>query len=185
MLSQETGNGFVEIWGPIDDISEDLEAQYAKYRMLLTDQALTISNPVNGKVVFEKTCGSCHQMYGKGGKLGPDITGSNRTNLDYLLTNMLEPNAEIQDDYKMVVVTLRDGRTYLGNIASETERQLTLRVVGQDQVVLNKSEIQSREQTPNSMMPMGLLQSLSDQEVLDLVSYLQTTEDVQSLSSAE
>ena len=115
-----------------------------------------------------------HKMYGDGGILGPDITGSNRTNIDYLLSNILDPSAEIQDDYKMVMVTTRDGRTYVGNIASENERTLTLRVVGQNSVLINKSNIQSREGSELSMMPEGIFANLTDQEVLNLVAYLMT-----------
>ncbi|RYD87428.1 MAG: c-type cytochrome, partial [Sphingobacteriales bacterium] len=120
----------------------------------------------------------CHKMYGEGGSIGPDITGSNRGNVDYLLSNILNPSGEIQDDYKMVVVTTRDGRTYSGNVSGENERQLTLRVVGQDAVVLNKSDVQSREVTPNSMMPTGLLDALTEDEVIDLVAFLRTTAPV-------
>lgn len=177
-LRRVMGNGFVEIWGPIDDISSDLEAQYAKYRSLLSAEALKSGDLLHGKAIFKKTCSPCHQIHGEGGSLGPDLTGSNRTNVNYLLTNLMEPDAEIQDDYKMVVVTVRDGRTYLGNVANETDRQLVLKVVGQDRVVINKSEIQSREETPNSMMPAGLLNTLTDQEVLDLVTYLKTLEEL-------
>ncbi len=128
--------------------------------------------------MYDSLCGVCHKMYGDGGILGPDITGSNRTNIDYLLSNILDPSAEIQDDYKMVMVTTRDGRTYAGNIASENERTLTLRVVGQDSVLINKSNIQSREVSELSMMPEGIFANLTDQEVLNLVAYLMTTRQV-------
>ena len=128
--------------------------------------------------MYDNLCGACHKMYGNGGILGPDITGSNRTNIDYLLSNILDPSAEIQDDYKMVMVTTRDGRTYAGNIASENERTLTLRVVGQDSVLINKSNIQSREGSELSMMPEGIFANLTDKEVLNLVAYLMTTRQV-------
>ena len=177
-LRRVVGSGFVEVWGPIDELSSDQRANYTQYKALLTDQALADANPAEGRTIFQRTCGPCHKMYGEGGTLGPDITGSNRTNVDYLLNNVLDPSGEIQDDYKMVVVTTRDGRTYVGNVANENERQLTLRVVGQDAVVINQSEIQSQEETPNSMMPPGLFSTLTDAEVLDLVAYLQTTEPV-------
>ena len=124
--------------------------------------------------MYDVQCGVCHKMYGSGGILGPDITGSNRTNIDYLLSNILDPSAEIQDDYKIVMVTTRDGRTYVGNIASENERTLTLRVVGQDSVLISKSNIQSREGSELSMMPEGIFANLTDQEVLNLVAYLTT-----------
>ena len=117
-------------------------------------------------------------MYGEGGVIGPDLTGSNRANLEYLLSNVLTPNAEVQDAYKMVVVTTRDGRTHSGNVVSETDRQLTLRVVGRDPVVLSKADIQSRETTAASLMPPGLFDTLTDREVADLVAYLRTVEQV-------
>lgn len=178
-LRRVVGSGFVEVWGPIDHVAMD-EAAYARYRNLLTDQAVASANPVKGRQIFLNTCGSCHKMYGEGGNIGPELTGSNRANLDYLLGNILDPSAEIQDDYKMVVVTTRDGRTYVGNVAKEAERQLTLRVVGQDAVIINKADIQSREVNPASMMPTGLLDPLSEAEVKDLVAFLRTTAPVKT-----
>jgi putative membrane-bound dehydrogenase-like protein len=178
-LRRVVGSGFVEIWGPIDQLpTAEMAAEYTKYRNLITEQAIAGANAPRGRVLFQRTCGGCHKMYGEGGSIGPDITGSNRANLDYLLSNILDPSGEIQDDYKMVVVTTRDGRTYAGNVAGENERQVTLRVVGQDAAVINKSDIQSREETPVSMMPPGLFKTLTDAEVLDLVRYLRTTEQV-------
>ncbi len=179
-LRRVVGNGFVEVWGPIDELSGNKSAALQKYTALLTTDALTRANLTNGRTLFDRTCGACHQMYGEGGEIGPDITGSNRTNLDYLLSNIIDPSGVIQDDYKMVVVTTRDGRTFAGNVAAENDRQLTLRVVGQDPVVLSKSDIQSREVTPNSMMPEGLLSTLSDEAVIDLVAYLQSSTQVPS-----
>ena len=165
------GSGFVEIWGPIDDRPRD-NKEFVKYQQLLTPEAEKSADLNHGKQVFMNTCGACHQMFNEGGNIGPDLTGSNRSNLDYLLFNILTPSAEIQEDYKMMVVTTRDGRTYTGNLVSENQRQITMRVVGQNDVVLNKSSIQSREVTDMSMMPQGLLNNLSQKEVIDLLSYL-------------
>lgn len=172
-LRRVVGSGFVEIWGPIDDIPSDAKA-YDKYRTILTENALASANIKKGALLFQRTCGSCHKMYGKGGNIGPDLTGSNRGDVDYILFNVLDPSAEIQDDYKLVVVTTRDGRTYAGNISAQNDRQLVLRVVGQDAVVINKANIQSQEVTPNSMMPQGLFETLTNEEVVDLVAYLRT-----------
>ncbi|HEV7350859.1 PVC-type heme-binding CxxCH protein [Telluribacter sp.] len=177
-LRRVVGSGFVEVWGPIDHVAFD-EKAYKKYRTLLNDKAISAASPNQGRLVFQRTCAPCHTLYGEGGTLGPDLTGSNRSNLDYLLGNILDPSGEIQDDYKMVVVTTRDGRTYVGNVSKETDRQLTLRIVGQEAVVLNKSSIQTREATPASMMPSGLLDALSDKEVSELVAYLRTVKQVE------
>ncbi|HLG39053.1 MAG TPA: c-type cytochrome, partial [Chitinophagaceae bacterium] len=151
---------------------------YKRYQHLLKDQSLATADLNNGKLLFQRTCGACHKLYGEGGILGPDLSGSNRSNINYLLSNLIEPSAEIQDDYRMVVITSQDGRTYSGNVIAENDRQLTMRVIGQDQLVLNKSDIQSRETAAVSMMPEGLLQTLSDNEVLDLVGYLRAGQEV-------
>jgi putative membrane-bound dehydrogenase-like protein len=178
-LLRVVGTRFTEVWGPIErSVTED--RAFAKYRRILRDDAVQAADARNGRAVFQRTCGACHALYGEGGTIGPDLTGSNRGNLDYLLLNVLDPNGEVQDAYKMTVVTTRDGRTYSGTVASETDRQLTLRVIGRDAVSITKSDIQSREVTPVSMMPPGLFDALTDPEVLDLVAYLRTVKPLEN-----
>lgn len=183
-LLRVVGSGFVEVWGPIEQSGTDEQA-YKKYQRLLTDKAVSEASPVKGRLLFGRTCGPCHKLFGEGGNIGPDLTGSNRANLDYLLFNVLNPSGEIQDDYKMVVVTTRDGQTYSGNVIRENDRQLTLRVVGQEPVVITKSTVQSREVTPVSMMPSGLFDSLTEGEILDLVAYLRTSEPIKQARRAK
>lgn len=176
-LLRVVGSGFIEVWGPIESVPKD-EAAYEKYRAMASPTALASADLKTGKTVFSKSCGSCHKMYGEGGIIGPDLTGSNRTDPEYILMNVLEPSSEIQDAYKMVVINTRDGRTYSGNIISENERQVTLRIVGQDQVLINKSGILSREVTDVSMMPTGLFENLSQEEIVNLMGYLKTNKRV-------
>ncbi|MDG1891336.1 MAG: PmoA family protein [Verrucomicrobiota bacterium] len=170
-LRRVVGNSFVDVWGPMEQLSKDKEAAMEKYRRLIDGEALASADFDAGKKMFEMVCGVCHRMYDAGGEIGPDLTGSNRTNLEYLLDNVIHPSGEIQDDYKLVMITTRDGRSYAGNVASETDRQLTLRVVGETPVI-QKSNIQSREVAPVSMMPEGLFNAMRDQDVLNLVAYL-------------
>jgi putative membrane-bound dehydrogenase-like protein len=176
-LLRVVGTKFLEVWGPIERSAVEEQA-YAKYRTLLGDEALRAANVPNGHDVFLRSCGACHKLHGEGGTIGPDLTGANRSSLDYLLLNVLSPNAEVADAYKMSVVTTRDGRTYSGTVASENDRQLTLRVPGRDAVAIAKADIQSREATSASMMPPGLFDALSDREVIDLVAYLRTLEKI-------
>jgi putative membrane-bound dehydrogenase-like protein len=178
-LLRVVGTRFVEVWGPVERNAVE-EKAVARYRRILDEAAVRAGNVRNGRAVFQRTCAACHKMYGEGGTIGPDLTGSNRANLDYLLFNVLDPNGEVPDAYKMVVITTRDGRTYSGTVAAENDRQVTLRLVGRDSVVIRKSEIQSREVTPVSMMPPGLFDILSDADVIDLVAYLRTVEQVKS-----
>lgn len=177
-LLRVVGSGFIEVWGPIESVPSN-KAAYDKYRAMLTPTALNSVDLKSGKTVFAKSCGSCHKMYGEGGIIGPDLTGSNRTDPEYILMNVLEPSAEIQDDYKMVVINTRDGRTYSGNIIAENERQVTLRIVGQDQLIINKSGILSREATDVSMMPSGLFENLTQKEIVNLIGYLKTNKRVE------
>ena len=180
-LLRVVGSGFLEVWGaPLDELSNDQTAAYKKYKGLLNDNAIANGDAGKGRLIFNNTCGPCHKMYNEGGILGPDLTGSNRSNVEYVLSNVLNPSGEIQDDYKMVVITSTDGRTYVGNVVSENERQVTLRIVGQDAIVINKSDIQARETTETSMMPQGLFSALSDKEVLDLMAYLRTNSQVRA-----
>ena len=173
-LLRVVGTRFVEVWGPVEGVANN-EKTFSRYRGLLNETAMTGASAQNGRAVFQGTCGACHKLYGEGGTLGPDLTGTNRGNLDWLLFNVLEPNAEVQDAYKMVVITTRDGRTYSGNVVTETDRQVTLRIVGREApVVLTKADIQSREATAVSIMPPGLLDNLGEKEVIDLVGYLRS-----------
>jgi putative membrane-bound dehydrogenase-like protein len=180
LLRQVVGNSFVDVWGPIDELSADKEAQLTKYRSLLSDDALAKAELGNGRAVFKRTCASCHKLFGHGGEVGPDITGANRSDREYLLSNILTPSAVIQDEYRMSMVLIEDGRLYSGIPADENERVLKLKVANEGEpVVISKSEIESRKVAPVSMMPDGLLNTLSDMEVVDLIGYLQSTRQVE------
>ncbi len=172
-LRRVVGPKFADVWGAVDTSTVE-DKGLSRYRGLLTDRALAAADVRNGRAIFQQTCGTCHKLYGDGADIGPDLTGSNRTNLDYLLLNVLNPGADVPEAYRMVVVTTRDGRTFTGTVSAETDRQLTLRVAGQQPAVISKADIQSREATAMSMMPPGLLDALLDREVIDLVVYLRT-----------
>jgi putative heme-binding domain-containing protein len=176
-LYRVLGPSFVEFWGPITQLASDKQAEMAKYKAMLTDAVLAKANVSQGRVIFERTCIGCHMLYGAGGHVGPDLTGSNRANLDYILSQILNPSEVMQESYQLMIVTTRDGRTLSGMVAAEDNQQLTLRLVGQD-TVITKSEILSREKSPISMMPEGLLKMLKDEEVRDLIAYLRTTTQV-------
>lgn len=175
LLRRVVGNRFVDVWGPIDELSTDREAMFAKYRELLNEARLSKANVANGSKLFTKTCAACHQLQGVGGKIGPDITGANRGNLEYLLSNMLTPSAIIQDDYRMHIILTDDGRIFSGIPSEENDRTLKLHVADRTEpILLTKSSIESREIASVSMMPDGLLSNLSDSEVVDLVGFLQS-----------
>ncbi|WP_339713819.1 PVC-type heme-binding CxxCH protein [Cyclobacterium amurskyense] len=176
-LHRVIGSGFVEFWGPIEHVPNDAAA-YDSYRSILTTKALEKADLKAGKRLFMQSCGTCHKMFGEGAEIGPDLTGSNRANTDYILLNVLEPSAEIQDAYKLVVITTMDGRTYTGNVVAENGKQLTLKIAGQEPVKINKSSIQNKEITNVSLMPPGLFESLSEKEIVNLMAYLKSSKKI-------
>jgi len=174
LLRRVVGNRFVDVWGPIDELAADKEAQFARFRELCNVQALAAADLNRGKELFQRICASCHQLHGQGGKIGPDITGANRGNLEYLLSNILTPSAVIQDDYRMHIVLTDDGRIYSGIPSEETERYLKLLVADSPEPIqIPKASIESREIASVSLMPDGLLANLTDAESIDLIAFLQ------------
>jgi putative membrane-bound dehydrogenase-like protein len=176
-LVRVLGPAFADFWGPVAQPDENKLEDIARYKRLLTDAEFARADVRHGRALFERTCSACHMLYGAGGNVGPDLTGSNRANLDYILTEIVNPSEVMLESYQLVTVTTRDGRTLSGNVAAEDDRQLTLRLIGQD-TTLAKAEIVSREKSPVSLMPEGLLKSLSQDEVRDLLAYLRTTSQV-------
>ena len=110
-------------------------------------------------------------MYGEGGKIGPDLTGAGRDNLDYLLENIADPSAVVSADFRMTILHLKDGRVLNGMVRNKTERTLAVQTMT-EQLTLERSEITRMEELPVSLMPEGLLEALSPTQRRDLIAYL-------------
>ncbi|MDG2223317.1 MAG: c-type cytochrome [Rubripirellula sp.] len=173
------GDSFAKVFGEVRDLSADRTELLAKYKSICTPEAIADADATRGRAVFEKTCASCHLLYGAGGKIGPDLTGSNRANLDYILLNSVDPSYDVPDGYKMVLIQTVDGRLLNGVIAEEDATRVVLKTVEQPQVVIPKDDIEARKISTKSMMPDGQLDQMKKQEVIDLIKYLRTTEQVE------
>ena len=176
-LSSMLGSAFTDVFGDLNALSKDKAELMARYTSLLTPERLAKADASRGRQVFTSACYACHKLYGEGGLLGPDLTGSNRADLSYILLNMIEPSADIPAAYQLVTLHTKNGQVLGGTVAQEDDQRVVLNMVGQTATVL-KSDIRKREISPLSMMPEGLLPTLKDAQVLDLVKYLQTTEQV-------
>ncbi|MDB4749847.1 c-type cytochrome [Rubripirellula sp.] len=173
------GEQFVKVFGEVEDLSADRAQLLAKYKAMCSPDAMEKADAMRGRAVFAKTCASCHLMYGAGGKIGPDLTGSNRANLDYILLNSVDPSYDVPEGYKMVLIQTIDGRLLNGVIAEEDARRVVLKTVEQPQVVIAKEDIEARKTSSKSMMPDGQLEQMKTQELLDLIKYLRTTAQVE------
>lgn len=160
-----------DIWGELRETSAEKQAAMDQWRRKLDPARLRAADRRNGRKVYQTTCGACHVLNGEGARIGPELTGSNRDNLDYLLQNILDPGSVVAKDYQLSQVTLKDGRILSGFIRSQNDRALTLQTIG-DLLTVPRADIEEQTNTTLSMMPEGLLESLSETDARDLIAYL-------------
>jgi putative heme-binding domain-containing protein len=159
------------VWGSTRPTSADKKRRIAELKSDLTGERLAAADLARGRLLFGKHCATCHKLFGEGTALAPDLTGSQRSNLDYVLENVIDPSAIVPRDYKVHVVQLGDGRVVQGVVAAESSDVVTLRTANET-VHVPVSEIEQRKESPHSMMPEGLFDRLSGEEMRDLVAYL-------------
>ena len=163
-----------KVWGVSRSTPAAKLAEIAKYKKLLEAKVNRPDNLPRGRALFQRTCAQCHKLYGEGGEIGPDITGSNRNNLDYLLTNMIDPNAEIPNDYRTAILRTKDNRILVGVIRRSEGPSVTI-ATPTEEVTLAKGDVAAIDPQNFSMMPEGLVLALKLDELRDLVAYLRGT----------
>jgi putative membrane-bound dehydrogenase-like protein len=130
-------------------------------------------DPVNGRLLFQKNCATCHQLFGEGNKVGPDLTGADRKNREWLITQVVDPSSVIRQEYVAYNVTTTDGRSLTGLLAESTPQAVTLLDGKNERTVIARDKIEELTPSPVSLMPEKLLDPLDDQQICDLFSYLQ------------
>jgi putative heme-binding domain-containing protein len=159
------------VWGTIRPTAGDKGKLLAKYLALVPANKLKNANRSKGREVFQKTCASCHVLFDAGGKIGPELTGSQRIKPEYILSKVLDPNAVVARDYQVTVVRTSAGRTISGIVKEETDKVLTLQTPTEI-VRVPQADVEDRNLSTNSLMPEGQLGMLSDAEVVDLIAYV-------------
>jgi putative membrane-bound dehydrogenase-like protein len=173
-----------EVWGVFRPTPAERVQLIAKYRGMVTNRTLPPADAMLGRAVYSRTCASCHTLFGAGGKVGPELTGSNRANLDYLLENILDPSAVIPKDYAVTLLELKSGRVVTGIVRSETPTALTV-VTANETLTIPADEIDKRTPSLVSMMPEDQLKPMSDGEVRGLIAYLQSPTQVPLRATAD
>jgi putative heme-binding domain-containing protein len=166
-LNQRLG----EVWGVIRDSDADKKKAMADWKGKLTTDVLAKANKSAGREIFNVACANCHKLYGEGGNIGPDLTGAGRDNLDYLLENIIDPSGVVNADFRMSVIDLKDGRTLNGVIRSKTARTLSVQTMT-EQLTIELTEVDKLAESTLSLMPEGLAEALTPEQMRDLIAYL-------------
>jgi putative heme-binding domain-containing protein len=171
LKSPEVDQQLQKVWGAFRETTADKKEEIAKYTRVYRAGGSTPGDASRGRAVYAKVCQQCHTLFDTGGKVGPDLTGSNRSDLGYILENMVDPNAVIPNDYQTSTIEMKDERVLTGIVKQQDDKSLTV-LTANEQLVLPRNEIAKVLKSEISMMPEGLLSALTDQEVRDLIYYL-------------
>lgn len=129
-------------------------------------------DPVAGRVVFKKVCGQCHKMYGEGAEVGPDITRNGRASFEQLLSNVFDPSLVIGASYQALTVVTKEGRVVSGLPVEDSPQRIVLKVQGDKQEIIARSDVEEVVPSKLSLMPEGLEKQIQPQEMHDLFAYI-------------
>jgi putative heme-binding domain-containing protein len=143
--------------------------QYAKALILKGD-------PTRGKEVYKTgACITCHKSpSGEGFAVGPDLATFKTAGSDSILTNLFNPNAEVASQYQAFTFTLENGESLIGIIAAEDPQNVTIRMAGGQERTFPRRQVQTMKGLGQSLMPEGLEASLTEQDVADLLEFINT-----------
>jgi len=157
---------FPELRTPAE--AESIAAKFAATKA----KAEKPGDPANGRKLVETSCMICHQINGAGQNIGPVLSGAGAMGINALLHNILQPNEQMESGYYRHDVTLKDGTLASGFLSSEDKNRLVLRQIGADDRAILRNQIVSHKISKRSLMPEGLIDGFTDQQVADLFAYL-------------
>ncbi|MBI5759570.1 MAG: DUF1080 domain-containing protein [Planctomycetales bacterium] len=173
-----------EVWGVARETAEDKVKLIAHYKQLVEAKPAAEADLSLGRAIYAKTCQQCHTLFGVGGKIGPELTGSNRANLDYLLSNIIDPSAVMAREYIPSVIVTTEGRVLTGLVREQTANSVTV-VTANETIVVPKGEIDEMQKSDKSMMPDDQLKQFQDGEVRSLFAYLASPRQVPLLATSD
>ena len=135
-------------------------------------------NPYAGEATFTARCANCHRLFFKGGNVGPDLTTYQRDNLGTMLLSIVNPSAEIREGFQYYLVATKDDRVLSGFFVDRDNQVTVLRGLDGENITLRASEIRAVKPAGQSLMPAGLLDGLSDEQLRDFFAYLRITQPI-------
>src|SRR5690606_36914442 len=161
--------------------SSEIRENAPKYLSTSTDRAAITDlmeregDPKTGKSAYTTYCVTCHIADGEGIAFGPGLSDiGNILSRSFLYSSIIYPNAGTNFGYEGYTIQLRDGSLFSGYILSESEDEVTLKMMGATLKRIPKKDIDNMEAMDSSLMPEGLDRIMKEQELVDLVAYLET-----------
>lgn len=158
-------------WGKLQGGTR--EEKLAEVRRLNNDLRAAPGDKAVGQQLFKKHCAACHQLFGEGAKVGPDLTTANRQDRDFLLVSLVDPNNVIRKEFLSVIIQTTSGRVLTGLPIERTDASITIADAKGDKQTLPTSEIDELFDSPISLMPENLYLQFKPQELRDLFAYIQ------------
>jgi len=160
---------------PQTDLATTAEMQQQVQRLTSVVQGGT-GNPYAGQTLFNSACASCHTLFARGGKVGPDLTAYQRGDLDTMLLHIVNPSAEIREGYENFQIETKDERSLSGFLVERDAQVVVIRGADGQNISVDQKDVAEMKTSGMSLMPEGLLDALSEQQVRDLFAYLRSTQ---------
>jgi putative heme-binding domain-containing protein len=167
---QQLQSRVLKLWAD-DTVKVQKSEELARLLKLMTPEYLSDGDARAGRLVFQKTCVKCHRLFGEGGTIAPDLTGSGRKKSDYVLSNLVDPSAQIDPAYRLTTLFTEDGRLMSGFIVRQTDSDVVFRTQNA-RVRLSMKDVEAIRTSNISMMPEGMLRTFTDEQLRDLLVYL-------------
>ncbi|MEI7650493.1 MAG: PVC-type heme-binding CxxCH protein [Verrucomicrobiota bacterium] len=164
LYPKQTVAGVTDFIGKIADVEAKLKAG--------------TGNPYEGEPIFMEKCAPCHKLFFKGGKIGPELTAYQRDNLGTMLISIVNPSAEIREGFQYYSVSTNDGRSLSGFLVERDAQILVLRGLEGEDITLRQADVRLLTPMGRSLMPEGLLDNLSDQQLRNLFAYLRISQPI-------
>lgn len=127
---------------------------------------------LKGRAIFNDRCANCHRLFDEGAVIGPELTGYDRNNLNDLLTNIVDPDTYIREGYETYHIITKDKRSLVGALESKSGATITIRPFNGDRIRLSLDQVEKMTEQKTSLMPEGLLNGLTDQQIRDMFTYI-------------
>ena len=167
-------------WGSLRKPAKEKAGRIDAIKKLLAGDGAR-GDVARGRTLYTASCAACHKLGDLGRDIAPELTGYERGNLDFLLPAIVDPNLGVREEYELVTLTLRqdDGAeaaettALTGFVSDATDQTVTLKDLVGNKTLIAKRDIADQSRAAISVMPEGLLDALTDQQIRDLFAFLQ------------